>query len=264
MSQAQKSKEQKPNTKNRQAQLIVALDVDNLKEAGRLVDLLYPVVKIFKIGSQLFTACGPEAINIVKQKGGQVFLDLKYYDIPNTVYQSVSVGTASAVTITPTATMGANKQVKDAIKLAVFMITVHIRGGREMLEAAVRGATEKAKELNIKRPFIVGVTRLTSDKKEVDTEQAVLDAARLAKDAGLDGVVCSVHEAKSARKECGDNFLIVTPGIRPAGFKKDDQSRVATAKEAVQAGADFLVVGRPIIQAQDPLKAAKDIVGQIL
>ncbi|MBU1148336.1 MAG: orotidine-5'-phosphate decarboxylase, partial [Candidatus Omnitrophica bacterium] len=195
---------------------------------------------IFKVGSQLFTVCGPEAINMVKKKGAQVFLDLKFHDIPNTVREAVIAGTVSAV-----------------------MMTVHIKGGREMLEAAVKGATDKAKELNIDRPSIIGVTRLTSGKNESTTEQDVMDAARCARDAGLDGVVCSVHEAGRIRKEFGKDFLIVTPGIRPKGYPSDDQSRIATAKQAVEAGADFIVVGRPIIKAEDPKKVAEDIAEEI-
>lgn len=242
----------------RTTQLIVALDVDNIKEAKRLVDLLYPTAKIFKIGSQLFTACGPEVVSMIGDKGARVFLDLKWYDIPNTVYSAVSSATASSIVIVP-ATPGSAPSIEQNITPPVFMMTVHASGGLEMLKAALRGAAEKSKELGIKRPFIVGVTRLTSDRNDRDIEQDVLDAARLAKDAGLDGVICSVHEATKVRKECGDDFLIVTPGIRPKGHSIDDQSRVATAQEASRAGADFIVVGRPIIQAKDPLSVAKEI-----
>jgi orotidine-5'-phosphate decarboxylase len=243
-------------------QLIVALDVGTLEEAEHLVGILLPAVKIFKVGSQLFTGFGPEAVRRVSKKGARVFLDLKSYDIPNTVYQTASMGTLMAYMITSEVAAGLGKVV-DATALAVFMMTTHIEGGREMLEAAVRGATEKAKELNVNRPFIVGVTRLTSDKQEDNTKQEVLESARLAKDAGLDGVVCSVREAQSVREECGDDFLIVTPGIRSGGYPSDDQSRVATAKEALEAGADFIVVGRPIIKAGDPLRVAKAIVNEI-
>ena len=252
---------------NREPKLIVALDVDTLKKAERLVNILYPTVNIFKVGSPLFTAEGPEAVRMIRKKEAQVFLDLKFHDIPNTVFQAVYAGTASAVTMTPTVTGSFNKDVKEDVKgatqLAVFMMTVHTEGGREMLKAAVRGAREKAAELKIKTPFIIGVTVLTSDNNESNTEQKVLDAARLAKDVGLDGVVCSAHEAARVRKECGNDFLIVTPSIRPKGYKSDDQSRVATAQEAVKAGADFIVVGRPIIKADDPKKAAENIVEEI-
>ena len=225
---------------SKKTELIVALDVDNLKDAEHLVKSLYPTIKIFKVGSQLFTACGPEAVKMVVNKGAGVFLDLKFHDIPHTVYQSVSAGTAGAV-----------------------MMTVHILGGKKMLQEAVRGAQDKAAELKIKKPFIIGVTRLTSDSSENDTQTKVLEAARLAKDAGLDGVVCSVHEALSVKKECGNDLLIVTPGIRPRGFPSDDQLRVATPKEAAEAGVDFIVVGRPVIKAKDPLGAAKEIIEEI-
>ena len=252
-----------PRPETRDPKLIVALDVDNLKKAEHLVDILYPTVETFKVGSQLFTAEGPKTVRMIHEKGAQVFLDLKFHDIPSTVFQAVSAGTASAVMMTPTATGSVNKDINGATQLAVFMMTVHTEGGSEMLKAAVRGATEKAKELNIKRPFIVGVTRLTSDKNEEVTEENVLKAARLAKDVGLDGVVCSAHEAPRVRKECGNDFLIVTPGIRPKGYPADDQSRVATAQEAIEAGADFVVVGRPVIKAKDPLGVAESIVEEI-
>jgi orotidine-5'-phosphate decarboxylase len=132
------------------------------------------------------------------------------------------------------------------------MMTVHIQGGTEMLKQAVEGATVKARELNIDRPFIIGVTVLTS---RLATEEEVLESARNAKEAGLDGVVCSAYEAKKIRTEFGKDFIIVTPGIRPKGVAVDDQKRVATAKEAIEAGATYIVVGRPILEAKDPLKA---------
>ena len=211
--------------------LIVALDVDSLEQAESLVDLLYPVVNFFKVGSQLFTACGPEIVGVIQQKGARVFLDLKFHDIPNTVKKSVEI----------------------AAKLKVDMLTVHLIGGREMLEAAVAIP---------QRPKIVGVTVLTSKSTE-DAAGKVLDLAKLAKQSGLDGVVCSVHEAKRVRSECGDNFLIVTPGVRPKDYPSDDQSRVATPKQAIEAGADFIVVGRPIIQAEDPKEVANKILEEI-
>jgi len=242
--------------KSGKTQLIVALDVDNLKEAERLVELLYPTVRIFKVGSQLFTGFGPEAVRRVSEKGAQVFLDLKFHDIPHIVF--LSAASASALTFP-----NLERNIQDALQPAILMMTVHISGGEEMLRAAVKGATEKAAELKINRPFIVGVTRLTSDKEEDSTQQEVLRLAGIAKDAGLDGVVCSVREAQGVREQCGDDFLIVTPGIRPGGYPLDDQSRVATVRQAVQAGTDFIVVGRPIIKAGDPLRVAGDIVNEI-
>jgi orotidine-5'-phosphate decarboxylase len=241
--------------------LIVALDVDSLEKAKRLVDILYPNVKFFKVGSQLFTAFGLGAVKIVTEKGGRVFLDLKFHDIPSTVFSAVASGTALSAIFTPSSISFSNieREVKDATQLAVFMMTVHTKGGTEMLKAAIKGATEKAAELKITKPFIIGVTRLTSDKNNQNTQEEVIEAARLAKDAGLDGVVCSVGEAAAVRKVCGKDFIIVTPGIRPKDYPADDQKRTATVAEAIAAGADFIVVGRPILEAKDPLKAVKGL-----
>jgi orotidine-5'-phosphate decarboxylase len=218
--------------------LIVALDCYTLSEAESIVKRLYPTVKMFKVGSQLFTSCGQEALKFIYQKGAKVFLDLKFLDIPNTVFSAVASGTGLS---------------------AVFMMTVHTTGGSEMLKAAVAGATKRASELKIVRPLIIGVTSLTSEKESVATLETVLLRARLARDAGLDGVVCSVNEAAKVRETLGRDFKIITPGIRPRGYKNDDQARVATAQEALKAGSDYLVVGRPILQADDPLKAVKDL-----
>ena len=243
--------------------LIVALDVETLKEAKRFVDILYPQVTMFKVGAQLFAACGPEAIKMIGEKGARVFLDLKFHDIPTTVYSAVASGTASCVVITPvitTSTVLAEGNIRVNLTPPVFMMTVHTKGGREMLEKAAKGAKEKARELNIEKPYVVGVTRLTSDPDSGDIQGQVLEAARLAKDAGLDGVVCAVGEAAMIRKEFGKDFIIVTPGIRPKGAAADDQKRTATASEAIAAGADFIVVGRPILKAPDPIKAVKELI----
>lgn len=239
--------------------LIVALDVDSLKKAEYFVDILYPRVKIFKVGSQLFTVSGPEAVKMVAKKGAHVFLDLKFHDIPNTVFLSIGTGTALNYEIHPNIT----GTVIEATELAVFMMTVHIQGGIAMLKSAVRGATEKANALNIARPFIVGVTRLTSEEYNENTQAEVLSSARLAKDAGLDGIVCAASEAGIVRKEFGGDFIIVTPGIRPKGVSAGDQKRIATAQEAIKAGADYIVVGRPIIESENPLSAAEKILDDI-
>ncbi|RJO65561.1 MAG: orotidine-5'-phosphate decarboxylase [Candidatus Omnitrophota bacterium] len=215
--------------------LIVALDVDTLERAERFVDILYPQVKLFKVGSQLFTAHGPEAIKMIGAKGGRVFLDLKLHDIPNTVKNAVYTGTSQQ---------------------AVFMMTVHTEGGIEMMRYASEGAVKKAAELKIERPFIVGVTVLTSS---ATTLEEVVKRALTAKNAGLDGVVCSVHEAPAVRKNCGKDFILVTPGIRSQGEETADQKRVATAQDAIQAGANFIVVGRPILEANDPLAVAEEL-----
>ena len=226
--------------------LIVALDVDTFKDAEHFVKILSSKVKIFKVGSQLFTACGKEAVDMIGDKGARVFLDLKFHDIPNTV----KAATAAATNLSFPAVR---------MELPIFMITVHTIGGKQMLEAAVKGAEDKAAELKIKRPFIVGVTILTSDSAGANTTEMVLERAGWAKDAGLDGIVCSVFEAAAVRKACGKDFIIVTPGIRPKGTDAGDQKRVATAAEALKAGANFIVVGRPILEAADPLLAVKKL-----
>ncbi len=228
-------------------ELIVALDVDTMAEAEKIVSALSPGVKYFKIGSQLFTASGPEIVKRIAGLGGRIFLDLKFHDIPNTVKAAVS--SAAAIC---SECIGQNSFPP------VFMMTVHACAGLEVLKAAMKGAQERSKSLNVSRPLVVGVTVLTSENLGADTGRIVLERARTAKDAGLDGVVCSVHETAALRKEFGENFVIVNPGIRPAGADKADQKRTATPEEAMNAGASFIVVGRPILEAPDPgLAAAK-------
>ena len=214
--------------------LIVALDVNTRERAEELVNMLSPEVKIFKVGSVLFTRCGSSIIDYINKKGCRVFLDLKYHDIPNTVRCAI----------------------ESAMDLDVFMLTVHIQGGSQMLKAAIKA--RKGKRI----PSVVGITVLTSQAVE-NIEEEVLRRAKIARDAGLDGVVCSVNETAVVRRECGEKFIIVNPGIRPKGYQSDDQKRVATAQDAIKAGADYIVVGRPIVQAKDPLAAAKEILREI-
>jgi len=230
------------------SQLIVALDFDTLEKAEALVKLLIPTVRRFKVGSQLFTASGHRAIEMIARYGGEVFLDLKFHDIPQTVYSAVSSGTACSVNI------------NGKVVFPVFMMTVHTQGGLKMLQEAVRGASEKSASLAIKKPLIVGVTVLTSDTNAANLQDEVLRRAQLAKDSGLDGVVCSGQEVELIRKDCGKEFLIVTPGIRPQSAALHDQKRVVTPEEAIRSGSDFLVVGRPILEAKDPLSVAAEIV----
>ncbi len=216
------------------AEIILALDVDSLNQARYFVKKLYPRVKIFKVGAQLFTALGPKIIALINQAGAEVFLDLKFFDIPHTV--------AAAV--------------RQAVRHRVKMLTLHILGDEEMLKAAVSAAKDEAKKLKVKRPLLIGVTVLTS--KETNSSD-VLTLARLGIECGLDGVVCSAREARALREKIKSKFLIVTPGIRPNGAGKNDQKRTATVAQAVQAGSNFLVVGRPILEAKDPLKALQSL-----
>ena len=215
-------------------EIILALDVDTLEEAKDFVDKLYPKIKIFKVGSYLFTAYGPKIIEMLHRKGAEVFLDLKYFDIPNTVAGAVEA----------------------AVRLKVKMLTLHISGGQEMLEAAVAAARRQAKTLKIARPLLIGVTVLTSQKTK---PKEVLALAKQGITCGLDGVVCSAQEAIALRREIKKNFVMVTPGIRPDNSGKDDQKRTATVSQAIKAGSDFLVIGRPILKAADPLSQTGEL-----
>lgn len=217
------------------AKIILALDVDSLLKAKHFVDRLYPKVKIFKVSPQLFISAGPKIVQAIHRRGAEVFLDLKFFDIPNTVANSV----------------------RQAVRLKVEMLTLHILGGQPMLKAAVESARRESGRLKVKRPLLIGVTVLTSRKTH---PHQVLKLARMGLDCGLDGVVCSVREAKLLREKISKKFVIVTPGIRPDKKVYDDQKRTATVKEAIQAGSDFLVMGRPILEAKDPLKTVKELI----
>lgn len=242
------------------AELIVALDVDTLSEVRALVEKLSPAVDIFKIGSRLFTACGPAAVRFVQAKGKRVFLDLKYHDIPNTVAGAVRTAVGLTKAVERSSALLKNSKVKPT---SLFMLTVHTIGGVEMMRAAAQAGAKAAQEFRVTKPLIVGVTVLTSEAKRDNIHTLVLERARLAQEAGLDGVVASVQEAQLIREELGPDFVIVTPGIRPAGAEAGDQKRVATPKEAVKNGSNYLVVGRPVLDAPDPLKAAKDIIKEM-
>jgi len=244
--------------------LIVALDVESLKKAKDIVGKLYPAVKYFKVGSQLFTACGPEIVQFIGKSGGKVFLDLKFHDIPNTVRHVVAAGTAlSAVFETTMGSPEIPAPAGNSARYPVFMMTVHAVGGQEMMRWAAEAARERAAQLKIEKPKIVAVTVLTSAKASDNTQETVLTLAREAQISGLDGVVCSVHEAAAVRKACGENFIIVTPGIRLPDGDAGDQKRVATPALAAAAGSNYLVVGRPILEAPDLLAAAKKILGAL-
>lgn len=226
--------------------LITALDVPNLDKASRLVMALGGSVQYYKVGMELFYGTGNEIIKYLKGYNKKVFLDLKLHDIPNTVGSAVRVLTA----------------------LDVDMMNLHVTGGREMMKAAVKAAKEAACELDKEPPAIIGVTVLTSIGSsewqelnyKLSIKEQVIEISKLAKDAGLSGVVASPEEAGAIKKACGNDFLIVTPGIRMAGDSKDDQSRIATPKDAMKEGATHIVVGRPINRADDPKAAAKAII----
>jgi len=227
-------------------QLIVALDVNTFDEAKNIVEQLSGDVDIFKVGSQIFTNCGPEIVNYLQKAGKKVFLDLKFHDIPNTVANAVSAAV--------------NLSKGDQ---SVFMCTLHTVGGEEMLTRAVEAAKEGARTIGVTPPLLLGITVLTSEGKADNMQNLVLERARLAKSCVLDGVVASSQEVAFLRQEMGDDFIIVTPGIRPAGADAGDQKRVATPKDAIMAGSDFLVVGRPIVQADNPSESAKSILKDI-
>jgi orotidine-5'-phosphate decarboxylase len=232
-------------------QLLIALDVPSAGEALRLADLLRGSVGGFKIGSQLFTAEGPAIVRALAERGDRVFLDLKFHDIPNTVANAVAAATS----------------------LGVWMVNVHASGGMKMMQAAAEAARRTASTDGRPAPLVIAVTVLTSmtaaAMSEAGTNVPVIDQvsrlARLAQEAGLDGVVASPQETSVIRALCGPGFAIVTPGIRggAAVTSKDDQERTMTAAGAIAAGSSYLVVGRPVIAAPDPREAADKIAAEI-
>jgi orotidine-5'-phosphate decarboxylase len=221
--------------------VIVALDFANPMHALALADRLDPHACALKVGKEMFVVAGPEPVRWMIQRGFNVFLDLKFHDIPNTVAQACAA----------------------AARLGVWMLNVHAAGGRAMLTAARRSIDGVAAERGAKPPLLIAVTVLTSladgDLREQGlTDGAALQAVKLARmtaDCGLDGVVCSAVEAPAMRAAFGPSFRLVTPGIRPAGSVRDDQARIITPEAAIAGGADYLVVGRPITQAADPVAA---------
>lgn len=230
--------------------IILALDVDSERDALSLVDELSHLVGVFKIGMQLFYSAGPDIVKRIAGAGHRVFLDLKFHDIPNTVRVATR-----AVT-----------------NLGVYMLNVHIAGGREMMKQAAEAASEEGKRLGKPVPFVLGVTVLTSISEEqlrqelripIKMEQLVREWALMAKECGLTGVVASPQEIAAVREACGPKFVIVTPGVRPAWSEKDDQQRIATPARAVQMGADYIVIGRPILKAKNRKDAAMRIIEEL-
>ncbi len=229
--------------------LIVALDVPSADAATRLADKLRGHVGMYKVGSELFTAEGPVLARYLTAIGEKVFLDLKFHDIPNTVRAAA----------------------REAAQIGVSLVNVHAGGGRKMMEAALEGARSVSPLGDAARTRVLAVTVLTSlSAQDLDEmgisgtpEEAVVRLARLAQAAGLDGVVASAREIAALRRACGRQFLIVTPGIRPAAAASNDQARIATPGAAIEAGADYLVVGRPITEAPDPAAAADVITAEM-
>ena len=229
--------------------LIFALDVDNLEDAEQWVERLTGKVGIFKIGKQLFTRCGPQVVKMAAGHGAEVFLDLKYHDIPNTV---ASAG-------------------REAARLGVRMFNVHALGGREMMQALAAEIDAVAPRGAPGRPLLLAVTILTSADdatlREVGIDRPVAEMvprlAKLAQESGMDGVVASPREVGLIRAACGPDFAIVTPGVRPAFAAANDQKRVTTPADAMRAGADYLVIGRPISAAADPGEAAENILAEM-
>jgi orotidine-5'-phosphate decarboxylase len=230
--------------------LVLALDLDSDVEALGIVDELKGSVGMFKVGHQLFTAYGPDIVRRIIGRGGRVFLDLKYHDIPATVAK------ASA----------------EAVKLGVSIFNVHALGGLDMMTAAAEAAKETADKLGVPAPAALAVTVLTSmDEKNLRKElkimrslqREVVHLARLARRAGMHGVVASPREIKALRRAVRGEFIILTPGVRPAWAGKDDQKRTMTPAEAVTAGADYLVIGRPVLKAGDRKEAVRKIIEEM-
>jgi len=228
--------------------LIVALDVTEREKALELVEMLHDCCGMFKIGLEPFCIFGPTFVEEIQDRGGKVFLDLKFHDIPRTVAQAGRV----------------------AARLGVEMFNVHIAGGSEMMKAVVEAVREET--AGKKQAKILGVTVLTSLGADELTRDLGIDRSPLeqvifwaqeARECGLSGVVASPKEISAIREHCGRDFLIVTPGIRPAGFESGDQKRISTPGDAVGSGVDYIVVGRPILQARDPRQAALDIVREM-
>ncbi|WP_114765808.1 orotidine-5'-phosphate decarboxylase [Vibrio rhodolitus] len=214
--------------------VIVALDYDNKADALAFVDRIDPASCRLKVGKEMFTLFGPDFVKELHQRGFSVFLDLKFHDIPNTC----------------------SKAVRAAAEMGVWMVNVHASGGERMMAASREILEPYGKD----RPLLIGVTVLTSMEQpdlagiglDMAPKDQVIRLANLTKNAGLDGVVCSAHESSMLKAELGQEFKLITPGIRPAGADQGDQKRIMTPVEAIQAGSDYLVIGRPITQAADP------------
>lgn len=231
--------------------VVLALDVDTREEALALTRELTPYVGVFKVGMQLFNSTGPDIVRQINDMGGRVFVDLKFHDIPNTVAAAGRVMT----------------------RLNCHMFNVHAAGGSEMMRQVAEQVAKEAKRLGVDQPISLAVTVLTSISQQelekemyvsgLSVEELVVKWALMAKDAGISGVVCSPREIQAIRSACGPPFKIVTPGIRPAWSEKNDQKRVTTPREALELGADYMVIGRPITEAASPVDAARRIIEEL-
>jgi orotidine-5'-phosphate decarboxylase len=231
--------------------IVLALDVDSQEQALTLVKELAQDVGVFKVGMQLFNSAGPDIVRQINELGGRVFVDLKFHDIPNTV---AAAGRVMA-------------------RLNAFMFNVHAAGGKEMMAQVVADVKDEASRLGIDPPKILAVTVLTSISQQQleeemlisgwDVKDVVVKWAQMAQEAGIDGVVCSPKEITSIREACGSDFLIVTPGIRPAWSEKNDQKRITTPRQALDMGTDYMVIGRPIVKAENQRQAAHKIIEEL-
>ena len=230
--------------------IVLALDTDSMEEVERLVTLLKDYVGCFKVGPQLFTSCAYDAIDMIKRLGGDVYFDGKFHDIPTTVAKAGS----------------------NLIKRGITTFSAHLAGGSKMLTTTVRVAKETAKKYNMPEPTILGVTLLSSFGQRTLTEELnvkmnideyVSHLTYLAKESKIDGVIASASEAKKIRQEFSDEFIILCPAIRPTWSVVNDQIRVVTPADAIRAGVDYMVVGRPITAAEDPIAAANLIIDEI-
>jgi len=226
--------------------ILVAMDYDNADSCMAMATRLDPKLCRLKVGKELFTAAGPQVVETLMGLGFEIFLDLKFHDIPNTTA----------------------KAVKAAAELGIWMVNVHASGGERMLLAA-REQLDKVAANN--KPLLIAVTVLTSMEKQdlvgvglnIEPRQQVLNLARLTRQTGLDGVVCSAQETAMLRAELGANFALITPGIRPAGCDANDQRRIVTPSDAIAQGSDYLVIGRPITQAPNPVEVCRAIAAEI-
>ena len=230
--------------------LVLALDVEDIEDAKKLVDELSPYIGTFKVGLQLFCGYGLEIVNYIKEKNSDFFLDVKLHDIPNTV----------------------EKASFNVIKNGANFFNVHATGGIEMMKAAKKGALEAAQKYGKKKPLVLAVTVLTSINQDTlsnelsntkSVEDFVIQLAKNARAAGLDGVVASAKELKAIKREVGEDFIVLTPGIRPAWSATHDQQRIATPLSAIKDGADFIVLGRAVTAASDKIEAMKKIYEEI-